>query len=241
MRVKIALLLACGLLISVIGGFQQLSGFSHIPDGNRIVVVGSHIILCICVLGLFSSLFLISKANRNLSSFLKAFNVLGLLMILGQCTTWLDKFNGPEKSITSSNGKYIVDVPSDWAELKEREPNLELQVMDWAGTGSLSIFSGGFVEKGAEGESLIEARETLGARIREKLGEKIGTFSCGTGCVGEIYPIVSHGKDMRLFSAVKLSGLELLVVQGGMMKSLVDSKSEIIKRMIGSARATPPK
>ena len=214
----------------------MMTALAHIPSGNRILVVAQHAGVAILAIGLLASLYLIGKSNRNVQSYLKAYNVVAVLMTLTQCSPWMAKFNGPEKQVTSTDGKYSVMVPSDWAILKSPPEGVNFQVMDWAGTGSLAIWPVGEIGEMDGQAALAEARANMNALVAQKLGESMGRFECGLNCSGDIYPIVSSGKPMHLFATVKLDGNELLMVHGGVMASLSARDSEKIARMIGTAR-----
>ena len=211
MKLKIALPLVTGLLASCIVGFQMMTAPAHIPDGNRILVSVGYLGIAILTIGVLASLYLIGKANRNINSYLKAYNVIAVLLAITQCSQWMEKFQGPEKQIVSIDGKYVVTAPSDWAILKSPTEGVNFQIMDWAGTGSLAILPAGEIGEMDPQAALAEVRANMNSQFVEKLGAAIGKFECGKNCVGNIYPIVSRGKPMHLFTTVKLDGNDFAI------------------------------
>ncbi len=235
-KLKVVLLLLGALVLSVLCGFQGLARHDQIPDGNRALVIGGEILSVMLSFALLATLYLIPKANRNWLSYLSAFNVLALLLMLGQCSDWNARFSGPDKVITSADGRYAADVPSDWAIVQSNNPALQLLTADWAGTRSMSVMSAGFVEAETKELALQETRESIHSQLGQLGAVPVREYSCGIGCSGDLFAVTSRGKDMLMLSTAKLIGLEIVIVQGTIMKSSEDEGFAVLERVVGSAR-----
>ncbi len=224
---KIFFLLVVALILTSVFGFQLLSRFDHLPDGNRIVLIGQHIAFAAISIGAIAALFLLAKANRNFTSYLKAFVILAAMACLGQCAPWYSKFNGPSHWVSSKAGEVHVQVPSNWARNDELSPASDLFVVDWAGTRSVAITLG--QEFG--GIDLQTEIDAVGQTLREHMapafGQPIDSVSCGDLCVGDVFYAVSIGKPMHAVSVAKAACGRLMLVQSTYMVSASENASEI--------------
>jgi hypothetical protein len=236
LKIRVLLLVLTGLVLTGVVGFQMMTATAHIPDGNRIVVTLTHVAIAALSVGLVASLYLIGKDNRNIASYLKAYNVIGVVLVLSQCGAWMEKFNGPDKQIVSEDRQFEITVPSNWAALKEPKNDALVQVMDWAGTSSLAIYPGPELGEIDSESARLEMRSRIEQMMSEKSTKIMENFACGRECEGDVYPIISNGKPMHLYSAVKIGSGKVVVVQAGIMASLAQRDSAGIIRMIESVR-----
>ncbi len=73
--------------------------------------------------------------------------MLAAIPALTQCGGWIDKFNGPNKTLLSESRLLAVDVPSDWAVTNMNKDKVDLMAMNWAGTAFVSVNIGDSVDR----------------------------------------------------------------------------------------------
>jgi hypothetical protein len=216
---KNLLWISLALIVSAVLGFQLLSYFDHLPDGNRFLIVGGQIAMAAASLGVISSVCLLSKTRRNLKAYLQVFVALGAVSALGQCAPWYNKFMGPSHSVANKGGDITVEVPSDWARNDTLAPSTDLFVADWAGTRSVGIKLGdalGEVDLQAE---LDATHQDMQSRLATQWGPPIDTVACGALCAGDVYSAVSDGKSMHALGVIKIRCGRVMVVVGNYMVS----------------------
>ncbi len=235
-RVKLLILIVSSLVLSGIVSFQMMGMVTHLPDGSRLLLFAKEIGSVVFAIGVLASLYLIPKANRNIQSFLKAYVMLAAIPALTQCSGWMEKFNGPNKTLLSESTLLAVEVPSDWAITTMNKGKVDLMAMDWAGTAFVSATMADSADRPAEQNDVAAYQLKMNEQLSTALGQQVGQFNCGSLCAGSIYTTTSNGKPMRILSAVKYSEGKLLVIQGGNIAPTNARDSAKVEAAIASAR-----
>lgn len=234
--VKLAILIISALTLSIIDAFEMMGMVTHLPDGSRVLLFAGKLGAVFVGVGVLALLYIIPKANRNFHSYLKAYVLLAVLAALGQSGDWMDKFNGPNKTVLSASTSLAVEVPSDWAITTISKGKVDMMVMDWAGTAFVSVTTGESLDKPAEQAEVAAYQSRMDEQLSAKLGKQVGQFNCGSLCAGSVYATTSNGKPMRVLSATKYSEGKWLVIQGGNIASTTEASAAKVEAAIASAR-----
>jgi hypothetical protein len=222
-------------ILSVVVGLQLLAAFPQIPDGNRLLVIGSHMVGGAAILALPSSLVLIAKAHRNLHAFLRAFIIFGVMASLGNCSHWIDRFHGPARMVTHEATGVQLRLPSDWQILREAPDNVDFAASDWAGTSMVGVTTGARVDDGIEIDDDIERLVAMQrSEYAAGMGDPIESFTCGAGCAGDVFAARSRGKDLRVYAAMLLRDRTLIIAHGTVMVSTLPKGGKEMLSILGS-------
>lgn len=238
---RIALLGLLAVLLSGIVGIQLLAAMPLIPDGNRLFVVGGHMLGAGAMLGTLALLYLIPKANRTLPSYLKAFVALGAMFSLSQCTTWHARFNGPPKEISDPATRITLVAPSDWAIVRDTPPNVDFALSDWAGTKGVTVTRGEELPTDLPPDDAVAGiLEAQREQAAVRMGAPVDRFQCGPHCAGDVFLAEARGKRMRMYAAAKVHGRTLILVQAtGMTGTGGDDPAELLG-IVRSVRTADP-
>lgn len=234
---KIGALAVAAIVVVGVVGMQLLGMAERIPDGPRLWIMAQYSGAAALGIGLLALLFLIPKANRNLPAFLKAFVVIGTLSCLGNCGGWMKKFQGPDKRIAGTSG-VSVEAPSDWMATAHPK-EAELMVMDWAGTASVTVMIAAPADPGVTAAQVEETLAAFEEQARGLVGEPVGSFVCGTSCLGREYDVERSGRSLRVLLAVKSVNGRWLFIHGTLVGSSRLKQSPRVVAVIASA-AVPP-
>lgn len=234
---KIGALAVAAIVLAGVLGMQMLGMNGRIPDGPRLLIMGEYWAVAAFGIGLLASLFLIPKANRNLTAFLKAFVVIGALSCLGNCSGWMKKFQGPNKRIAGDSG-VSVEVPSDW-EATAHPENAELMVMDWAGTASVTVTIAGLTDAVVTAAQVEEMLAAFEERASGLVGKPVGSFRCGELCLGREYEVERNGRALRVLLSTKSVNGHWLFIHGTLVGASRAKQSSRIVTVIASAVVSP--
>lgn len=237
---KNGLLAVSAIAVSAISGMQLLGLEKHVPDGPRILVMLGYMGIASLACALVGLLFIIPKANRNGASFLKAFVVAGALACLGNCSSWMSKFQGPKKWIASESG-ISFEVPADWETPAEKVPSVELILTDWASTSfvnAMRVPSDDPAPNDAAFEQMLAILEEQG---QSRLGLRVDSFPCGPGCRGGQYDMTTRGKQTRFVLLVRHTGTDWLVLTGATFATPVEQRIAVVADILRSVRINPAK
>jgi hypothetical protein len=235
---KYAALAIAALVTTIIAGMQFLALQKHIPDGPRILVILEYVGGAFLIFALIGALFVIPKKNRNVLSFLKAFAVAGVLACLGNCSSWMGKFQGPKQRIASESG-LSLEVPSDWGTPAEKAPNADLVLTDWASTSvvtAVRVPSDDPAPDDAAFEQMLAAVEEQG---KSRLGTRLSDFPCGKRCRGAQYEMTANGKKTRVVMIIRHSGSDWLVLSGATFATPIEKRMPVVIDILRSAHIPP--
>jgi hypothetical protein len=240
--VKNILLAALALVIACVMGMQFLAREAFIPEGHRTLVIAQSIGVAALVISLFSLLYLIPKKNRTFGHFLKAFVAVGAVSSLGQCSVWLNKFNGPIETIISNDGLIAVEVPSDWSPMKDVPDGVNLAVADWASTGMLTVRAQLAADTDLTQDDVDVGLAAVGADSLAKGATVLGDVACGALCAARAFSVPISGTVRRVVIAIKGDGKRMLLITAARIGVDSPAHQEAQLAMIRSARvAAPPK
>jgi hypothetical protein len=234
---KIGALAVAAVVVAGVVGMQLLGLTNRIPDGPRLWVMAQYYGVAALGIGLLALLFLIPKANRNLPAFLKAFVVLGALSCLGNCSSWMNKFRGPEKRIAGDSGVSVA-VPSDW-EATAHPERADLMVMDWAGTASVTVTIAGPADPDVTTAQVEETLTAFEEQASGLVGKPVGSFGCGAFCLGREYDVERNGRTLHVLLAAKSINGHWLFIHGTLVGASRVKQSPRVVAVIASAAVSP--
>lgn len=239
--VKNVLKVIAALALSLVVGMQFLATFPFIPEGNRVLVIGSHIAYAAFGIGALSLLYLISPSNRTFGHFLKAFVAFATVTSLVQCSPWIKKFNGPDHWVESIDGLVSAEVPSDWARMTKSPDGANLAVADWAGTAIVTVTSEVPAESNYTQQQLELGAQSLEADMLSSGAQRIEPVACGSMCMASRYHVDQGGAKRRVVMGLKVTGRRVLVLMAAGLKPEDQEHDAEIAEILASVRTSDAK
>lgn len=239
MRIVLGLVAA---LVTLLVAFQQLLTIAPSkPSGPLALVLAPYVGSALFVLVVLSSLILVSKARRNWRDFLKAYVAFGSLMLLGMCSSYVERFHGEAQTLASSSGLLQVTTPSDWAVTKDEKVGYDLATMDWAGAygvnASILPDVSASEVRAAEPDGIETTTDAIVESMQSKLGPSAGRVECGTDCSLRRFDTTSpSGSRVTALVGILLSGERAIVLMGLTVGETTDDRLARVVEVLRTVR-----
>jgi hypothetical protein len=144
-----------------------------------------------------------------------------------------------KKRIASESG-ISFEVPAGWDVPAEKPPNVELILTDWASTSFVNAMRVPSDDPAPSDATFEQMLATLEEQGQSRLGPRVDSFPCGTGCRGGQYDMTTRGKKTRFVLLVRHTGTDWLVLTGATFAAPVEKRIAVVADILRSVNSAKP-